>query len=78
MRLRRPSNWRPRKRFMASRDLGKQYVGQETTAGTIMIASGPYERKRFKTQAQAQAWLDEWDGLPEWGTVYELEWRAVS
>lgn len=63
---------------MASRDLGKRLQGTETTAGTIMIASGPYERKCFSSEAKAQAWLDEWDGLPEWGTIYELVWRPTT
>jgi viroplasmin and RNaseH domain-containing protein len=67
---------------MASRDLGKQYEGRETThGGVIAFSSGPYERKRFKTKEEAQAWLDEWEWNaigPQWGTIYELRWQEVE
>lgn len=74
----RQVNRRPRKSFMASRDLGKKNEGCKTTGGTIVYSSGPYDRKRFRTQKKAQAWLDKWDGEPEWGTIYELRWTATD
>lgn len=76
--IRRQANHRSRKPYMASRDLGKYKELRDTPVGTVVFASGPYERRRFRTLEEAQDWLDEWDGRPEWGTIYELTWRMIE
>jgi hypothetical protein len=72
------ANRLPRKPFLAQRDTGyyrhPEYAPTNDDSPTLMFQSGPFERRRFHTEAEAQ----EWAGPEPIGRVYQLHWHRIG
>lgn len=71
------NRWRkPRKPFLARLDVGYYKRPEGATGPGLVLRSGPFKDRRFRTRSKAEAWLG--DQPAPTSSIHELRWVPVE